>query len=225
MTSRPTMTALAVVLLAGGGASPVMAGGMQADTALFDKIDSDSDDVITLDELRADSKDWFLTVDLDEDGEISKDEMLSGSKDSGLLGTKARMVYNELDLDQDGQISRDEFAHSVGIVHAATDVDLDRDDYVSADEASADFDRTFVIMDRDEDGVLTEDEWELDLAMAEVDADGSGDVTRTEFMTYGEEAYDELAESVGESRVTTADYKESVSQRDDPTELMDVDEG
>lgn len=248
---RTTMTALAVVL-ATGAAGSAMAATETTDTELFGKIDTDDDGVITLDELRTDSEDWFLEVDADGNGKITQDEMLSGSRSGGLFGTKARRLFLDLDMDSDGKVSRAEFvadAESVyrDAVARAPDgrlttadyaesvrqrdepvqlMDLDEDGDVTEDEAAADFEQTFTMLDDDADGILTEAEWgDADVAMAEVDADGDGQVTRQEYMAYGESVYADLADPAPEEgRVTTADYTERRTHRDEPWELVDLDD-
>lgn len=108
-------------------------------------------------------------------------------------------------------------------------MDRNDDGLIDAEEVRTGSETWFLAYDRDGDGQVTRDELAGSegggsdasrLVLADLDADGDGAVSREEFMAAHRGYYDEVAAG---GDVTTRDYTERVSERDDPL-VPDVDE-
>lgn len=240
MNTRSTVTALGLIfglgLTAGFGSAAPAAEPVRGSEA-FNRIDEDDDGVIDADEVRASSETWFLAYDTDGDGYVSADEIAGRGGERG----SARMVLGDLDADGDGSVSRDEFVgaqrgyydeiapsetittRDYGAAVSERDnplvPDLDEDDFVSEDEAAADWERTFLVMDRDRGDALSEDEWLGDVdggpTYEDLDTDADNSVSRREYLAYGQQGYDATRDRLGADQLTTRDYTLSTRWRDE----------
>ena len=135
---------LFVCLLAATGVSAQILD----DNALpgFDRLDADSDGLVTRDEANRASQSVFAKLDGNGDGVISTNEVIarqqmiqlrSEHRQSRLALTAAR-----LDADADGMITVEEFA---ALPDFFALIDQNGDDMISAEEASRMRDRLFVL--------------------------------------------------------------------------------
>lgn len=157
----------------------------------------------------------------------------------GVMGSGtalAQTAQEELGATEDQLTTRDyseQRIHRDDSAAAPTDefldIDTDQDEYVSAEEARADYERRFDQYAASPDEGLTEDEWLFgDVGFGDVDEDADMRVTREEFVGYGERAYDEAVAAGTEDQLFTRDYSEQRVFRDDqpaaPTEeFADID--
>ena len=122
----------------------------------FEKIDTNKDGRITLDEIQAAGKEHaahrFAKHDKNGDGKLSRDEV-------------ARMpdqMFSRLDKNGDGFLTPDEIGNMPGMEERAEKhfehADTNHDGAVSRDEALAEADRHFARIDTNGDGVISADE-------------------------------------------------------------------
>lgn len=151
----------------------------------FQDMDRDGDGVITRAEWRGNLQS-FRQHDRNNDGVLSGDEVWTGSPDasSGAQGLAA--VFLRADRDNDRQLSRDEW---YGDIATFERVDRDDDGRISLSEfLGEDVEGTsgtrerFETLDRNDNGVLTSNEWTGSLGeFHALDADNDGVLTRAEY--------------------------------------------
>jgi len=163
---------------------------------LFDAVDENGDGVIAPQELRTSSAEWSFAVDVDEDGWLGRDEVVSGWE--GASAIKAETIVDALDTNNSGEVQRDEF--TVVTVSGLEDrratlfdaVDASDDGAVQLSELRTNTAEWSFAVDVDGDGTYSQDEtihgWKGASALkAEeilntLDADGSGEIERGEFV-------------------------------------------
>ena len=150
----------AVVLVAGGAASYAeramgdhFSGKTKHIEWMVGQIDGNADGAITRGEVAAYQADRFQMMDADGDGELTPKELSEGAR---------MIIFQRMDMNGDGQVSQAEFLEvSDGIGRAAKGVsrmDEDGNGRVASAEMSAQLDKLFERLDKDEDGTVGADE-------------------------------------------------------------------
>ncbi len=101
MRSRPIILAATAALgigLAGGVASAAGTGSSK----MFQKLDTDGNGTVSLEEARAGQGQWFARLDTDGDGTISREE----------FQVTADKRFAKYDLDGNGEVTPDEVAQA-----------------------------------------------------------------------------------------------------------------
>jgi hypothetical protein len=125
-----------------------------SETERFDKIDTNHDGQLTVDEIQVAHKEAaakrFASKDANKDGKLSRDE----------VAKMPDAVFAHLDANKDGVLTADELAQGhgehgkKGFGHA----DTNGDGAISRDEALARAEKRFARIDSNGDGVITQDE-------------------------------------------------------------------
>lgn len=103
-------------------------GGMKME--MFDKMDSNQDGKLSLDEMPDHRQKYLDKMDMDNDGFISKEE--AEAKRGGHHKNRMAMMMQRLDSDGDGKITRSEFtSHATEMFNKA---DENGDGVVTEDE-------------------------------------------------------------------------------------------
>ena len=153
---------------------------------MFARADADEDGVLTEAELPPTLWERLSAADTDEDGKLTLDELTSFTPERGPhgpphAGPGEGDALERFDQNDDGALTEDELPEKLW-VHIAP-ADADGDGSISAEELAAyrpeppPREDPFDCLDKDENGVLTEDElpqqvWDR-LAGADIDGDGS----------------------------------------------------
>jgi hypothetical protein len=145
------------------------------------RFDRDGNGVVTRDEMRTTETERFQKVDTNKDGRLTLDEIQAAhkeraakhfaDKDANKNGKLERAevpripdeMWTRLDQNKDGTLTPDELANKGGrfAEHAQKHfqhVDTNSDGAISKDEALAGVDKRFARMDTNSDGVLTQEE-------------------------------------------------------------------
>lgn len=153
------MVGLAVLI---GAAAPVSAAGSDRADALFERVDTDGNKEVTVEELRARAAARFSEADADGDGFVTPQEML-GARVSG----KASRMIERFDTDGNGQLSAAEL------------------EAANSDRAGRRINRMIQRADSNDDGKLSLAEMNAARDPAKVisrlDTDGNGSLSQEEF--------------------------------------------
>lgn len=179
---KKTLTISTVVLALGAGAAGIALAGPGGKG--FDRLDADSNGVVTMEEAKAAGAKHFAKLDKDKSGGLSTDEMDRGhGKMGGKKGGKhhgkgapseadreARIEarFERLDLDKSGSVTLDEMKQAAA----------ERREKREAHKAER-----FAMMDTDKDGTISEAEFvegRVAMMFGNADADGNGELTRDE---------------------------------------------
>ena len=101
----------------------------------------------------ASEHEMFMQLDADSDGQITYEEFVAYSE----------QTYDEALQEPDDKLFTRDYAEQR--VHRddepldTINFDADQDEYVTKEEAQADWEITFNALDEDSDGVIDEDEW------------------------------------------------------------------
>lgn len=170
-------------------------------------FDEDGDGVITADEFSQQAFGWFERADADGDNTVTADEMMAARK--GMRGMR-------------GPGRHGKFRRGAMLKHLL-EADTNDDGQITKAEATAFKEKKFAEIDKNGDGVLTDDERPRrgggDKAgrpgrMHRADADGDGKVTKAEFVV-GSTRWFERLDADGDEIITQQEL-ESAEQRMGP---------
>lgn len=168
----------AALALVGGAALAQPAGGAPRGGGMFARADVNKDGFISRDEARAQRALAFDRMDDNKDGFLVVDELprRPGGERRGPQRRGGGDIFARFDANNDGRVSREEFAS--GNAPAFERLDLNKDGVVTGDEAQA---------------VAARARTEAsNRAMAALDANSDGRVSRDEFVNADRDRFDRL---------------------------------